>query len=300
MIRRNLITLTILILAVATLIVLVINKPFESVTASVNGESTADVSPTVISTVTEEKISTVTENVNPGTSSIEPNIVEKEEPTDLVTVRDLLREKINGTLLKPGWVEIRKENISFLEVENAVVPETGQVIYEDYVLSHWVLVNEELGFDVVYTQGKNTNGEEYYSALLSNGKQWKEINSDQLNTLDFPFLVEMKFLDDLISLANSSGTNVDYLNEDGVRIVTVTSILQFPSPMPFNGWEEANMVKLETTHYYNWETGHLIRSEEWITRDDGSRMQANLRTLKVSQAEEISQDVIQNINNLGK
>ena len=304
MIKRNLFISTIVIIAIALLIVLYQNNPFESVTASDNGGPTVGEPPILINANTEEAFSTRLDGDNSELDIIpvEPNTmqIEKDEPVNLETVRDLLREKINRTLLKPGWVEIHKENISFLEVEDTIVPETGQVIQENYVLSHWVLVNEGHGFDAVYTQGKNMNGEVYYSTFLSNGKQWEEINSEQLKNLDLPFLVDIKFLDDIISLGNSSDIKVDYLTEDGVRVVSITSVLQFPTPVSFNGWEDANVVELETIYYYNWDAGYLIRAEEWITRDDGSRMQANLRKLKVSQVEQISQDVIQILNKQGE
>ncbi|PKO06375.1 MAG: hypothetical protein CVU41_06530 [Chloroflexi bacterium HGW-Chloroflexi-3] len=90
----------------------------------------------------------------------------------------------------------------------------------------------------------------------------------------------------------SGDTKIEYHNEESARVVTITTITQFPRPVGFNGWEDARVVEYAQTYFYDWETGLPLRIEELITREDGSQMLAGVSFYSASQAIEIPTDVM--------
>lgn len=299
---RRRITITIGLLLATGLLVLVLYNPFKTAIASDNKGSFENEAPIVIDTNQEIILSNESKKSEPPADTEFTELIKEKstEPSDLNNVRDLLKEKINAAFLKPGWVEMQIENTSFLEIEDTFVPETGQVIYQNYILKKWILIDEDLSISAFFTESLSLNGEKIFSNFVSNGEFWQASKAEELTMINLPFLMEVEYLDDIVTLGDLTNTKIDYINEDGNRLVVITSILDFPSPIMFNGWEEANVIRLETIYYYNWETGSLIRAEEWITRVDGKRMQSNLRTAKYSLVEEISEELMQKIRYQGQ
>lgn len=292
----------ILLAAAAIVVTMVISQPFKVATANVNPELPGSSLPFPVNANSAVPNSIVVSDPNIGenTEFSEPIVKESKEPTDLIEVRDSLRKKINITLLKPGWVNIHKQFASFTEAEDEVVPETGQVIPKNSVFEQWILVDEDLSFSVNYSQSKSLAGEEYFATLFSNGKHWPPSQPELLEKVDFPFLMELQFLDDLIAEGNTANAKIEYKTEENQRFVTITSAIQFPSPIGINGWDEANAILYAAASTYNWETGLFTSAEGWITREDGSVMKISSREMSVSQSAEVSQQVIEKINNLGE
>jgi len=284
-----------LIIIVATVVVLVvsINQPFQRAEAIEEQELAVPQQPTQeLQQAVQEEQPSIADTVAPTSDPDLPS-VRVEEPTDLVRVNEILKEKINASLLQPGWVQVTKEYTSFIESEaTTTVPENGQVIPRDYILEQWLLVAEDLTITVQYIRGTSLSGEEYTTTLYSKDPRWPTTETTALDTLDLPSVLETRALDDIIAMGFAGDTKIEYHEEEGARVVTITSITQFPRPVGFNGWEDAKVVEFTQTYFYDWETGLPLRIEEKITREDGSQMMAGVSFYSASQAIEIPTDVM--------
>ncbi|MDX9849908.1 MAG: hypothetical protein RBT01_05340 [Anaerolineaceae bacterium] len=291
-----------LIIIVATVVVLVvsINQPFQRAEAIEEQELAVPQQPTqeLLQAVHEEQPS-IADTVAPTSDPDLPS-VRVEEPTDLVRVNEILKEKINASLLQPGWVQVTKEYISFIESEETTtVPENGQVIPRDYILEQWLLVAEDLTITVQYIRGTSLSGEEYTTTLYSKDPRWPTTETTALDTLDLPSVLETRALDDIIAMGFAGETKIEYIDEEGARLMTITTITQFPRPIGFNGWEDARVMEYAQTYFYDWETGLPHRMEELITREDGTQMLAGVSVYAVSHVDELPMDLVSRLDVMG-
>lgn len=293
MLSRKISIPMIIIVAAVVILLVSIKQPFQRAEANEGQDSAVPQQPAqeLPPAVQEEQPSLADTMVPPSDPDL-PS-VKMEEPTDLVRVNELLKEKINASLLQPGWVQVTKEYTSFIESDaTTTVPENGQVIPRDYHLEQWLLVTEDLNITVQYIRGTSLSGEEYTSNLYSKDPRWPTLETAALDTLDLPSVLETRALDDIIAMGFAGETKIEYRDEEGARLVTVTTITQFPRPVGFNGWEDARVVEYAQTYFYIWKTGLPLRMEELITREDGSQMVAGVSFYSASQAIEIPTDVM--------
>ena len=82
-------------------------------------------------------------------------------------------------------------------------------------------------------------------------------------------------------------------------MVAITTITQFPRPVSFNSWEDARVVEFASSSFYDWETGLPLRSEEWITREDGEQMLASSSIYTISHENELPPEVLERMNQMG-
>lgn len=302
MISRK-ITIPLIIFVVAAVVLVVsINRPFQPAEANQKQHNTEietnrlqENEPT-----NPPEPASDPETIQPTEDQYLPSVKKNEEPSDLVTVAQRLKEKIIATLLHPGWVQISKEYTSYVEREDVViVPETGQVIPKDYILNQWLLVGGDLGLNVHYIRGVTPAGEEYTTTLNSKDERWQSIDTTSLETINLPNVLGTNTLDDIIAMGFAEDVKIEYLSEAGANVVAITTITQFPRPVSFNGWEDARVIEYAFSSFYNWETGLPLRSEEWITREDGSQMLAGLSVYTVSHGNELPIEILERLNQIG-
>ena len=120
-----------------------------------------------------------------------------------------------------------------------------------------------------------------------------------MDTLDLPSVLETRALDDIIAMGFAGDTKIEYRDEEGARLMTITTITQFPRPIGFNGWEDAKVIEYAQTYIYDWETGLPLRVEEMITREDGTQMLAGVSVYAVSHVDELPNDVLNRMSHMG-
>lgn len=303
MISRK-ITIPLIIFVVAVVVLVVsINQPFQPAEANMEQQNNVIETNPIQDNESTNPIqpASAPETIQPTQDPNLPSVKKNEEPSDLVTVTQRLKDKINTTLLHPGWVRVSKEYTSYVERQDAVtVPETGQVIPKDYILNQWLLVGADLGINVHFIHGVTPGGEEYTATLTSKDERWPSTDTTSLATTNLPNVLGTNTLDDIIAMGFAGDANIEYLSEDGINLVAITIITQFPRPVSFNGWEDARVVEYALTNFYDWETGMPLRLEEWITRDDGSKMLAGLSVYTLSHENELPLDVLDRMNQMGE
>ena len=301
MVSRKISIPLIIIVAAVVVLLVSINQPFQRAEAIERQEITAT------ETSVQELQPSDQKEIQPTVSSFTPTndpslpSVKLEEPTDLVKVNELLKGKINSSLLQPGWLQIIKEYTSFIETaETSTIPENGQIIPRDYRLEQWLSITEDLKINVQYIRGTSFSGQEYTSTLYSKDQRWSTVETTPLDAFDLPSALGTRALDDIIQMGFAGDARIEYRDEEGFRVVTITTITQFPRPVGFNGWEDAKVIEYTQTYFYNWENGLPLRSEEIITREDGSQMLAGESIYSVSQFDELPSDVLERMNNISK
>ncbi len=301
MISRK-ITIPLIIFVVAVVVLVVsIKRPFQPAEANPEQQNTVIETNPIQENESTNPIQPASdpETIEPTQDPNLPSMKKNEEPSDLVTVTQRLKEKINATLLHPGWVRVSKEYTSYVERQVVVtVPETGQVIPKDYILNQWLLVGADLGITVHFIHGVTPAGEEYTATLSSKDERWPSTDTTSLATISLPYVLGTNMLDDIITMGFAGDAKIEYLVEDGTDVVAITIITQFPQPVSFNGWEDARVVELASSSFYDWETGLPLRLEERITRDDGSKMLAGLSVYTLSQEIELPLDVLERMNQM--
>lgn len=297
------ISIPLIIFVVAAVVVLVsINRPFQPAESNPEQQNTVIETNPIQENKSNESLDPASDpgTIEPNENPALPSVKKNEEPSDLVTVVQHLKEKINTTLLNPGWVHVSKEYTSFVESENEViVPESGQVIPKDYILDQWLLVDADLGLNVQYIHGVSTAGKEYTATLYSKDERWPSVDTTPLETIDIPYVLGTKILDDIIAMGFAGEAKIEYLSEEGTRVVAITMITQFQRPISFNGWEDARMIEFASSSFYDWKTGLPLRSEEWITREDGEKILSSSAIYSVSHENELPLEVLERMNQMG-
>ncbi|PKO06374.1 MAG: hypothetical protein CVU41_06525 [Chloroflexi bacterium HGW-Chloroflexi-3] len=140
MVSRKISIPLIIIVAAVVVLLVSINQPFQRAEANKGQELAATETFLQEPQLSDqEDQQSIVDSVAPTNDPDLPSI-KLEEPTDLAKVNELLKGKINTTLLQPGWIQVIKEYTSLIETAaTSTVPESGQVIPRDYRLEQWLL-----------------------------------------------------------------------------------------------------------------------------------------------------------------
>ncbi len=258
----------------------------------------------VVNIVPTQRINLSTETINlmedTLVAQIEPETTAEPpqplNPTDLLTIRNELSRKSQETFMQPGWLHIQIFVYDMVNPdESVVVPETGQVIANSYMLDNWYFITEEKKMAAMYSKKQMLDGTFISLNLLSDGSIYPSSHPELIETATMDWSMSMQTIDRIISFGDEANLTINFENRYGIDLVTITTIDIFHEPIEDEDFSSP-IVSYTGTLYYDWNTGQLLYDEGWVNLADGSNLLMNKRELKVLSEDQVSDEILQSFN----
>ena len=201
-----------------------------------------------------------------------------EYPTDLSQIRQTLSNRWAGQLPAPGWLEVREtlENL-VAGPGSTTIPETQQILSNNWVRVTWLYIDSDHRVVAGYSQRSTPDGQIVSSSIMSDGSQFAPLNSEISSSFSLA-IQHLDYLDRIISTGNTA--ELAWTKIGGRTVLVVSSSDQFTEPSTTDGIDQA-ATGMTGKHYYDWDSGQFLCSEDWLTLVDGTQIQANRLILEL-------------------
>jgi len=198
--------------------------------------------------------------------------------------------------MQPGWLHIQIFVYDMVNPdESVVVPETGQVIANSYMLDNWYFITEEKKMAAMYSKKQMLDGTFISLNLLSDGSIYPASQPELIETATMDWTMSMQTIDRIISFGDEANLTINFENRDGEELVTIATVDIFHEPIEDEDFSSP-IVSYTGTLYYDWNTGQLLYDEGWVNLADGSNFMMDKRELKVLTEDQITDEVLQSFN----
>jgi hypothetical protein len=213
-------------------------------------------------------------------------------PSDLLTIREELSHKAQETFMQPGWLHIQIFVYDMVNPDGSVVvPETGQVIANGYMLDNWYFITEEKKMAAMYSKKQMLDGTFISLNLMGDGSIYPARQPEVIETATMDWTMSMQTIDRIISFGEEANLVVNFENRDGIELVTITTVDIFHDPIEDEDFSSP-IVSYTGTLYYDWNTGQLLFDEGWVNLVDGSNLLMDKRELKVLTDNQATDEVL--------
>ena len=215
----------------------------------------------------------------------------QDRPTDLPVIRTELSRKAKETFMLPGWLHIQIFVYDMLNPDKTViVPETGQVIANSYVLENWYFMTDEGKMAAMYSKKQMLDGTLISLSLMSDGTIGPAIQPELIADANMDWTMSMQTIDRIISFGEESNLTIRFENREGIEMVLITTVDIFTTPVEDEDFPSP-ITEYTGTLFYDWNTGQLLYDEGWVTLADGTHLLLDKKELVVLPDDQVPDEV---------
>ena len=234
--------------------------------------------PTVVipsQTVTERTVQMAT----PTLAKVMPS--QTPVPLELFETALLLLSKIESHFSRPGWVSVRSELIRYPGKSPKSFLINGQPEPDQYTEEAWYQFKSGDSIDrsiqikttpdgqiletIVYA-----NGKAWYS-LLDETREWQPITFDHLGSDSLRTAIEF---------AEKNEHTVMLFEENDRKVIRIGTLEKAPRPITMDGFDQ-KVIAISSEKDYDFLEGWLIRVENQVILEDGTRQRTLLKIIDV-------------------